>query len=58
LALPVTFNAYVNLYYNLDDCLIGKVDVLATIPTDVAGIPIEPPILPQILAIAQITDAV
>ncbi|CAK4034889.1 Hypothetical predicted protein [Lecanosticta acicola] len=52
-AIPVTFYADVYLSYD-EDCLIYKIQAFATIPTDIAGIPIEPPILPQLLALSDL----
>ena len=54
LAIPLTFYADVHCYYNLDTCLIEKIDAIATIPTVVAGVPVTPPVLPEILALAQL----
>ena len=49
-AIPVTFSADVFLTYDLSNCLIYNIQAFATIPTDIAGIPISPPILPTLLA--------
>lgn len=51
-AVPVTFYADVYLTYDLSNCLMEKIQAFATIPTDIGGIPITPPILPQILALS------
>ncbi|EME78741.1 uncharacterized protein MYCFIDRAFT_178849 [Pseudocercospora fijiensis CIRAD86] len=47
-AIPVTFYADVYLFYDLADCLMQKIQAFATIPTQVGGVEISPPILPQI----------
>ena len=49
IAVPVTFSADVYLFYNPDTCLMEVIQAFATIPTVVAGIPVNPPILPMIL---------
>nr|OQO22310.1 hypothetical protein B0A51_09905 [Rachicladosporium sp. CCFEE 5018] len=52
IAIPVTFHADVHLEYNLDSCLMQKIQAFATIPTVVAGIPINPPIIDQSKALS------
>ncbi|KAK6438349.1 hypothetical protein LTR95_005452 [Oleoguttula sp. CCFEE 5521] len=52
MAIPVTFYADVHLEYNLDSCLMQKIQAFATIPTVVAGIPINPPIIDQLKALS------
>ncbi|KAK6429840.1 hypothetical protein LTR95_014012 [Oleoguttula sp. CCFEE 5521] len=52
IAVPVTFYADVHLEYNLDSCLMQKLQAFATLPTVVAGIPINPPIIDQLKALS------
>lgn len=54
-AVPVTFYADVYFFYD-DSCLIEKVQAFATIPTQVAGIQIQPPILNQLLLASDLYD--
>lgn len=49
-AIPVTFNADVVLTCGLSNCLMYNIQAFARIPTDIAGILINPPILPTLLA--------
>ncbi|OQO00801.1 hypothetical protein B0A48_13488 [Cryoendolithus antarcticus] len=51
IAVPVTFYADVHLEYNLDSCLMQKIQAFAIIPTVVAGIPNNPPIIDQLKAL-------
>jgi hypothetical protein len=53
-ALPVTFSANVFLFYDLADCLIQEIRAFATIPSQIGGIPISPPILPSLLALSDL----
>lgn len=57
-AIPVTFYADVYLFYDLADCLMQKIQAFATIPTQVGGVTINPPILPQILAASDLYKGV
>lgn len=55
IAVPVTFYADVYFFYD-DNCLIEKVQAFATIPTQVAGVEIQPPILNQLLLASDLYD--
>ncbi|PIA88799.1 hypothetical protein CB0940_06995 [Cercospora beticola] len=56
LALPITFSADVYLTYDLSQCLIENVQAFATIPTQIAGIDIQPPILDMLLGASELYD--
>lgn len=53
-AIPVTFNADVFLDYDESQCLITEIRAIARIPTQVGGVPIQPPILDTLLSFSSL----
>lgn len=47
--LPAKFYADVFLFYDLTTCLMQEIRAFATIPTEIGGQPIDPPILDTLL---------
>ena len=46
--LPLYAHAFVPIEFNLTNCLITKLPAFVTVPSNIAGNPVNPPIVPTI----------
>lgn len=57
ITVPVTLYADAYLTYDVSTCLMNDITAYITAPTEVAGITITPPILPQILSLSPLYES-